>query len=71
MTIFIREAPIEEIPQVFMHSLNSTCAKIKILTINIVCMKLRPLIGRRIIIGRQLHVNQPLDLRAAFSRMLA
>ena len=43
----------------FCISLNSTCFKIKIITRNIVFMKIRPLIGRRIRIGGRLDVNQP------------
>ena len=29
-------------------------------------MKIRPFIGRRIRIGRQLHMNQPLNVKATF-----
>ena len=45
----------------FFNSLNSTCFKILKIAINILFfMKIRPLIGRRIRIGRRLHMNQPL-----------
>ena len=49
----------------FYISLNSTCFKIKIITRNIVFMKITPQIGRCIRIGRRLHVNQPLQGRIA------
>ena len=44
--------------EVFLHNLNSTCFKIKKITINILFfMKIKPLIGHRIPIGKRLHVN--------------
>ena len=39
---------------------NHTCFKIKIIKKYYVVREIRPLIGRRIGIGRRLHVNQPL-----------
>ena len=47
----------------FCISLNSIYFEIKMITRNIVFVKIRPLIGRRIRISRRLHVNQPLQLR--------
>ena len=47
--------------EVFLHQskLSSTCFEIKIKARNIFFMEIKPLIGRRIRIGRRLHVNQP------------
>ena len=54
--------------EVSLHCLNSTCPKIKNDNNKYsVFLKIRPLIGRRIRIGRRLHVNQPLVLRMDFT----